>query len=107
MAHDVLVLTHPAVLRIWWDQSGSPDWSTELDVRVGGVYREVVLNRRLVFTWKLRGAAAERESLVTVELLAVPGGTELRIRQEPIFDPRSREGWRGSLERLGRLLQPT
>src|SRR5262245_46197763 len=35
--------------------------------RVGGVYREVVPNSRLVFTWAWR-STPERESLVTVTL---------------------------------------
>jgi hypothetical protein len=44
---------------------------------------------------------------VTVELRAVPAGTELKFTQEPIFDPRAHDGWRGAFKRLGELLQET
>lgn len=114
--------TDPDALRIWWNQAGNGDWKAKLEVRVGGryrvvmkdpegnehdvrgVYREVVPNRRLVFTWNLHGGPAERESLVTVELRAVEAGTELQFTQEPIFDARARDGWRGAFKRLGALL---
>ena len=47
----------------------------------------------------------ERESLVTVILNPLDdGGTELIFTQDPMFDPRSRDGWRGSFKRLGQLL---
>jgi uncharacterized protein YndB with AHSA1/START domain len=115
--------TDPAALRVWWNQADSPRWVAELDVRVGGryrvvlrdpegeyhdvcgVYREVVPNRRLVFTWNLHDGPPERMSVVTIELRAVDTGTELNFRQEPIFDPRARDGWRGAFKRLGLLLQ--
>jgi len=117
--------TDPDALRIWWNQADSPGWIGELDVRAGGryrvvikdpegvyhdvrgVYREVVPNRKLVFTWNLHDGPPERESVVTVELRATDGGTELQFKQEPIFDPRSRDGWRGAFKRLGQLLQQT
>jgi hypothetical protein len=35
------------------------------------------------------------------------GGTELQFTQDPIFDPRARDGWRGAFKRLGLLLQQT
>jgi uncharacterized protein YndB with AHSA1/START domain len=117
--------TDADALRIWWNQADSPGWIGELDVRVGGryrvvmrdpegayhdvrgVYREVVPNRKLVFTWNLHDGPAERESVVTVELRPVEAGTELQFRQEPIFDERARDGWRGAFKRLGQLLQQT
>jgi uncharacterized protein YndB with AHSA1/START domain len=117
--------TDPNALRIWWNQADSPGWIGELDVRVGGryrvvlrdpegeyhdvrgVYREVVPNRKLVFTWNLHDGRRERESVVTVELRVVEGGTELQFTQDPIFDPRARDGWRGAFKRLGLLLQQT
>jgi uncharacterized protein YndB with AHSA1/START domain len=115
--------TDPVALRIWWNQADSPRWIGELDVRVGGryrvvmrdpegeyhdvrgVYREVEPNGKLVFTWNLHDGPPERESLVTVELRAVEGGTEMQFTQTPIFDPRSRDGWRGAFKRLEQLLQ--
>lgn len=100
--------TDPAALRIWWNQADSPGWDPEGEYHdVRGVYREVVPNRKLVFTWNLHDGPPERESLVTVVLNATSAGTELVFRQEPIFDPRARDGWRGAFKRLGQLLQQT
>ena len=66
----------------------------------------MILDHKLVFTWNLHDGPPERESLVTVILHAnEAGGTELVFEQEPIFDPRSRDGWRGAFKRLGRLLK--
>ena len=45
---------------------------------VGGVYREVVPNEKLVFTWGWK-ATLERESLVTVLLKPDGGGTLLTL----------------------------
>ena len=110
-------------LRQWWNQGRSPGWVAELDVRVGGrlrfvlrdpegnyhevrgVYREVVPNRKLVFTWNLHDAPPEAESVVTVVLTAVREGTELEFTLDPVFDPRALDGWRGALKRLGELLE--
>ena len=116
--------TDPDALRQWWAQADAPGWRARIDLRVGGryqfvlrdpegvyhdvrgVYREVVPNRRLVFTWNLHDGTPERESLVTVILNPLGnGGTELVFRQEPAFDSRARDGWRGAFERLGQLLQ--
>lgn len=110
-------------LREWWGQGGSPAWIAELDVRVGGsfrfvlrdpegkyhdvrgAYREVVPNRKLVFTWNLHEAAPEAQSMVTVALHPVPGGTELEFRLDPVFDTRAADGWRAAFKRLGGLLE--
>jgi uncharacterized protein YndB with AHSA1/START domain len=75
--------------------------------RVGGTYREVVANERLVFSWAWE-SMPERESLVTVRLVASGGGTDLtliheRFADEPARD-RHREGWDGCLDRLERHL---
>lgn len=70
---------------------------------VSGVYREVVPNERLVFTWAWR-STPERESLVTVTLRPAGTGTALTLKHEQFFDDSARdhhrEGW-GAL--LGRL----
>lgn len=75
---------------------------------VSGIYREVVPDEKLVFTWAWR-STPERESLVTVALRALPdGGTELTLTHERFFDEpardRHREGWNGSFDRLERFL---
>jgi uncharacterized protein YndB with AHSA1/START domain len=70
---------------------------------VSGVYREVVPDRRLVFTWAWQ-STPERESLVTVTLAADGDGTLLTLHHERFFDEAARDGhargWTGCLERL-------
>jgi uncharacterized protein YndB with AHSA1/START domain len=117
--------TEAAALRTWFGQDDAPGWKAEMDVRVGGryhlvlrhpqgfyydvrgIYREVVPNHRLVFTWDQRGELAEGDSLITVELIPAEGGTQLRFTQDPMFDPTAPQGWRSDFKRLGRLLKPT
>ena len=70
---------------------------------VGGVYREVVTHRKLVFTWAWR-TTPERESLVTIVLQPAGSGTSLRFRHEQFFDEAARDnhqrGWSGTFGKL-------
>src|SRR5713101_1604318 len=70
---------------------------------VGGVYREVVPNQRLVFSWAWH-STPERESQVTVSLQPDGDGTLLTLHHEQLFDAAARDGhergWIGSLEKL-------
>ncbi len=70
---------------------------------VGGAYREVVPNERLVFSWAWH-STPERESQVTVSLKPDGGGTLLTLHHEQLFDAAARDGhergWIGSLEKL-------
>jgi uncharacterized protein YndB with AHSA1/START domain len=113
-----------AVKRWWGPGPGEPVSLAELDVRVGGrfrivfrtedgeehdvggVYREVVPNERLVFTWAWR-STPQRESLVTVALRPDGGGTSLTLTHEQFFDEEARDrhefGWTGTLDKLARL----
>ena len=74
---------------------------------VGGVYREVVPDERLVFTWAWR-STPERELLVTVRLEPVDGQTELTLLHERFFDlparDRHHEGWTQALDKLAAYL---
>lgn len=74
---------------------------------VSGVYRVVEPNRKLVHTWAWK-STPERESLVTFELRAAGGGTELTLRHEQFADEEARDkhrqGWEGCLERLPKAL---
>lgn len=74
---------------------------------VSGVYREVVRNEKLVFTWAWR-STPERESLVTVRLRPSATGTELTLTHEMFYDEEVRDkhqhGWVGCLARLERLV---
>ena len=77
---------------------------------VGGVYREVVANEKLVFTWAWDAAPGDEpyESLVTVLFKPDDGGTLLTLTHERLFDEESREGhekgWNGALDKLEKLV---
>jgi len=120
--------TDPEAIKRWWGPGGhDPVSLAELDVRVGGrfrivfggaegkdhevrgVYREVVPDRRLVFTWTWPRTTPERESLVTVELRSVGRGTELQFLHQKHFDEtvrdNHRQGWSESFVKLEQFLK--
>jgi len=74
---------------------------------VGGVYREMVPNARLVFSWAWH-STPERQSVVTVSLKPDGDGTLLTLTHEQFFDSAARDGhqrgWNGALEKLARYL---
>ena len=74
---------------------------------VGGVYREVVPNERLVFSWAWH-STPERESQVTVSLKPDGDGTLLTLHHEQLFDQAARDahehGWIGTLDKLEKHL---
>ena len=119
--------TDAEAVRKWWGPGpGEPVSTAELDVRVGGrfrivfggpdgkahecagIYREVVPNRKLVFTWCWPNTTPERVSVVTVEFKEVKGKTELIFKHEQLFDEKVRDdhkrGWSGLLDKLERFL---
>ena len=70
---------------------------------VGGVYREVVPNRRLVFSWAWH-STPERESLVTISIKPEASGTLLTFLHEQFADETARDNHqRGWTEFLGKL----
>ncbi len=75
--------------------------------QVSGVYREVVPDSRLVFTWAWR-STPERESLVTVTIVPDGDGALLTLHHEQFFDQKARDGhehgWTGTLDKLERFL---
>jgi uncharacterized protein YndB with AHSA1/START domain len=77
---------------------------------VSGVYREVVANEKLVFTWSWKVAPPDEphQSLVTVLIKPDGEGTLLTLTHEHFFDDESRaaheHGWIGSLEKLETLV---
>jgi uncharacterized protein YndB with AHSA1/START domain len=119
--------TEPEKIARWFGPAQTNDGSVraELDVRVGGrlrasfttadgeyhevggVYREVVPNQRLVFSWAWH-STPERESLVTVTLKPDGAGTLLTLQHEQFFDQAAadghRYGWTGSLDRLEKVV---
>jgi uncharacterized protein YndB with AHSA1/START domain len=74
---------------------------------VGGVYREVRANEKLVYTWAWK-STPERESLVTVTFKPDGDGTLLTISHEQFFDEAARDshqgGWNGAMEKLEKYL---
>lgn len=74
---------------------------------VSGVYREVILNEKLVFTWAWK-STPERVSLVTVTFKPDGDGTLMTLTHEQFFDEAARDrhqfGWSGAMEKLDRYL---
>jgi uncharacterized protein YndB with AHSA1/START domain len=74
---------------------------------VGGVYKEVVPNRKLVFTWAWR-TTPERESLVTLTFKPDGEGTMFTLLHEQFFDRAARDGhergWTGTMDKLDRFV---
>jgi uncharacterized protein YndB with AHSA1/START domain len=120
--------TDAKALKQWWGHPPiEPVAVAELDVRTGGrfricfggkdgnqhecvgVYREVVKNRKLVFTWTWPRTTPERESLVTITFNAKGDGTELVFRHEGFIDEKARDdhkgGWTTMLENLADFLK--
>jgi uncharacterized protein YndB with AHSA1/START domain len=113
--------TDPAKMKHWFGPGGSEVREVEADVRVGGhyrvlmrmpdgaeheasgVYREVVSNQKLVFTWTWT-STPERETLVTVLIRADGAGSTITLTHERLFDELDRDnhesGWTEVLERL-------
>ena len=75
--------------------------------KVGGTYREIVPNKKLVYTWAWE-STPDRESLVTVEFKPSGNGTELIVTHEQFADSDARDkhqqGWNGCIDRFGRYL---
>ena len=117
--------TEPDKLTKWFGPAGAETLEAETDARVGGrfhvlmrtadgelhgvsgIYREVVPDERLVFTWAWR-TTPDRESLVTVTLKGDGDGTLLTLLHEQFFDEEARdrhnEGWSGALDKLVELV---
>jgi uncharacterized protein YndB with AHSA1/START domain len=85
----------------------SPDGEQHV---VRGIYREVVANEKLVFSWAWDAAPGDEpyESLVTVLFKPDDRGTLLTLTHELLFDEASRDGhekgWSGSLDKLDKLV---
>ena len=77
------------------------------DHDVSGVYREVVPNEKLVFTWAWK-STPERESLVTLTFKGDGDGTLFTLTHEQFFDEEARDrhqgGWNSAMEKLDKYL---
>ncbi|GLR84011.1 SRPBCC family protein [Bradyrhizobium iriomotense] len=69
----------------------------------GGIYREVVPNERLVFSWAWH-STPERESLVTISFKPDNGGTLMIFHHTQFFDETARDnhqrGWSSFFDKL-------
>jgi uncharacterized protein YndB with AHSA1/START domain len=107
----------------WWGPKGHTATEIETDVRVGGrfravmfgdgdrhevngIYKEVVPNRKLVFSWAWI-STPERQSQVTISLKADGEATWLTLTHKQFFDEAARDGhnhgWTGALDKLEAL----
>jgi uncharacterized protein YndB with AHSA1/START domain len=115
--------TDPKKIVKWFGPDNGPVEHASVDVRVGGkytvmfrtedgeqhqvsgIYREVVPNEKLVFTWAWR-STPERESLVTILIKPDGAGSLLTLQHERFFDEKARDdhrrGWSGCLDKLER-----
>lgn len=122
--------TKPELMQRWFAPGEMKVQSAEADVRVGGayrvemmgsnargdcitpvvggVYRQIIPDELLSFTWGWPGDGAP-ETLVTVEFKDAPGGTEVTLTHEGFRSAEVRgkheHGWIGCLDNLGKALQ--
>jgi uncharacterized protein YndB with AHSA1/START domain len=111
----------PEKVKRWMGPGEGKALSVECDLRVGGryrwvmqspdgeihdvsgVYREVVADEKLVFTWAWK-TTPERESQVTVLLKPDGDGTLLTLTHEHFFDEAARDrhqyGWNSALDKM-------
>ena len=75
---------------------------------VSGIYKEVVPNEKLVFTWAWK-STPERESLVTAIFKRDGSGTLFTLQHEQFFDEDARDrhnqGWTGAMEKLAKYVE--
>jgi uncharacterized protein YndB with AHSA1/START domain len=114
--------TSPEKIKRWMGPGEVKTILAENDVRVGGryhivmltpsgeehdvsgVYREVIANEKLVYTWAWK-STPERESLVTATFKDDGGGgTLMTLLHEQFFDDTARDshqgGWNGAMDKL-------
>jgi uncharacterized protein YndB with AHSA1/START domain len=116
--------TQPAQMMRWWGGNNEATRTAETDLRVGGrfhvgfkgdtgeqhdvsgTYKEVVPNRKLVFSWAWR-TTPERESQVTIDIKPDTGGSILTLTHEQFFNEKARDdhgrGWSFGLDQLEKL----
>ena len=117
--------TNPQHLVKWFGPDSGPVSKAETDVRVGGrytvafqtedgekhqvsgIYREVVPNEKLAFTWAWI-TMPERASFVTILIKPEGEGSILTLIHEQFADEAARDGhekgWTGCFDKLERML---
>jgi uncharacterized protein YndB with AHSA1/START domain len=119
--------TDPAIVKLWFgsDPNGKV-LNAKFDVRVGGsfsvtfansdgteftcrgIYKEIEVNLRLVFTWGWENQP-EVDELITLEFSPDDDGTLMTFEQSNI-DPETtlhnyEEGWRSTFQKLEKALE--
>lgn len=80
------------------------------EVTISGEYREVVPDRKIVFTWRLEEDDdwKDHNSTVTVEFFDQADGTEVRLTHENLPTKPSRDdheqGWNSVLDKLEKFI---
>ena len=116
--------TDPAQMKQWFGPENVQTRDVVADLRVGGKYRwdlthedgekmsaygeyrELIPNKKIVFTWKWDDDEdwENHNSIVTIELSDRDGGTDLRFVHEQLPSEASRdrhsEGWTSVLKKL-------
>ena len=117
--------TDPEKVKLWMGPGEVTVLSAESDPRTGGryrwlmkapdgeehdvsgVYREIVPNEKLVFTWAWK-STPERESLVTLTFKGDGDGTLFTLTHEQFFDEEARDrhqgGWNSAMDKLDKYL---
>src|ERR1700730_12557244 len=101
--------TDPQRIIHWFGRADArrESFQADIDPKVGGRFREVVPNRRLLFSWAWH-STPERESQVTVSLQPDGAGTLMTVHHEQLFDTAARDGhergWIASLDQLEKSL---
>jgi uncharacterized protein YndB with AHSA1/START domain len=120
-------LTLPDQMLRWWVPAAGTTLYARADLRPGGrfaigfrltdgsehhptgLYREVVPDRKLVFTWEWP-SRPDPASLVAIRLTPRDGGTHLTLTHEHLPDdagPAHERGWTGLFTRLALYLKGT
>lgn len=116
--------TDPKKIVKWFGPDAGPVTKAEIDLRVGGrfdigfhtedgeyhqvggVYRDVVPNEMLAFTWAWH-TMKERESFVKITIKRDGDGSILTLLHENFIDEAARDGhsrgWTGTLDKLEKL----
>jgi uncharacterized protein YndB with AHSA1/START domain len=118
--------TDPQELSRWWGPPGHDSPDARVDLKVGGryrlairkqpegttiyvtgIYREVVIPERLVFTWNWEpgGPPFGSNTVVTIEFFdASNGGTDMVLTHDRFESEQARsehtKGWNGALDKL-------
>lgn len=86
------------------------NFTTGRAMAFGGDYRELLPNERLRYGDRFEDPAMPGDIEVTVQLKAVPSGTEISIVQSGVPDVIPPDacylGWQQSLQNLARLVEP-